>query len=255
MIPRTFLGALTALVLATGAVPANAAEGPAIPARDWTFEGIFGTFDRAALRRGFQVYSEVCASCHSMSLIYYRNLGAIGFKEEEIKKIAAEAEFTDGPNDEGEMFERPGRPTDLFKAPFPNEKAARAGNNGAMPPDLSLTVKARPGGADYVHALLTGYRDPPPKGVELPEGMSYNAAFSGGQIAMPPPLSDDGVEFADGTKASVDQMAADVATFLAWTSEPELEERKRMGIKVILFLIVLTGMLYAVKRKTWANLH
>ena len=192
MIPRTFLGALTALVLATGAVPANAAEGPAIPARDWTFEGIFGTFDRAALRRGFQVYSEVCASCHSMSLIYYRNLGAIGFKEEEIKKIAAEAEFTDGPNDEGEMFERPGRPTDLFKAPFPNEKAARAGNNGAMPPDLSLTVKARPGGADYVHALLTGYRDPPPKGVELPEGMSYNAAFSGGQIAMPPPLSDDG---------------------------------------------------------------
>ena len=255
MMPRTFLGALTALVFATYAVPASAAEGPAVAARDWTFDGIFGTFDRAALKRGFQVYSEVCASCHSMSLLFYRNLGAIGFTEEEIKKIAAAIEVIDGPNDEGEMFERPGRATDRFKAPFPNTKAARAGNNGALPPDLSLTIKAMPGGADYIHALLTGYRDPPPKGVELPDGMSYNAAFAGGQIAMPPPLSEDGVEFADRTKASVDQMAADITTFLAWAAEPELEDRKRMGIKVILFLIVLTGMLYAVKRKTWANLH
>jgi ubiquinol-cytochrome c reductase cytochrome c1 subunit len=152
------------------------------------------------------------------------------------------------------MFERPGRPGDRFKSPFPNANAARAANNGALPPDLTLMVKARLGGADYLHALMTGYRDAP-QGVELTEGMAYNAYFPGNQIAMPSPISADGVEYADGTKATVDQMSRDVTTFLAWAAEPEMEERKRMGVKVILFLLVLTGMLYALKRKIWADIH
>jgi ubiquinol-cytochrome c reductase cytochrome c1 subunit len=152
------------------------------------------------------------------------------------------------------MFTRPGRPTDRVKAPFANEQAARAANNGAYPPDLSMVVKARAGGPDYLHALLTGYHEPPAD-MKMQEGMNYNAVFPGHQIAMPPPLQPDGVTYADGTRATVDQMARDVTTFLAWASEPEMEVRKRMGVKVILFLIVLTGILYAVKRKIWAAVH
>jgi ubiquinol-cytochrome c reductase cytochrome c1 subunit len=248
-------------LIAAGAVIAGIAlsapalaSGTAAPASNWSFSGLFGTFDRGALQRGFQVYSEVCAACHSLRLMSYRNLSDIGFKDDQVKKIAAAVEVTDGPNDEGEMFERPGRPSDRFKSPFPNANAARAANNGAFPPDLTLMVKARVGGANYLHALLTGYRDPP-KGFELSEGMSYNAMFSGHQIAMPAPISADGVEYADGTKATVDQMSRDVTTFLAWAAEPEMEERKRMGVKVILFLLLLTGMLYALKRKVWADIH
>ena len=234
--------------------PAMAAETPEPPAVNWSFGGLFGTFDRGALQRGFAVYSGVCASCHSLDLLFYRNLQAIGFSEDQVKKIAAEVEVPDAPNADGEIEDRDGRPTDRFKAPFANEQEARSANGGALPPDLSLITKARAGGADYLHALLTGFADPPAD-KELAEGMSYNPYFPGGQIAMAAPLSEDAVEYADGTKATVARMARDVTTFLVWAAEPELEERKRMGVKIVLFLIVLTGLLYAVKRRVWADLH
>lgn len=245
--------ATAALAFALLAGPARAAEAPA--AQSWSFQGIFGTFDRAALKRGFQVYTEVCASCHSLSLVSYRHLRKVGFSEDEVKAIAAEIEVEDGPNDEGEMFTRPGKPSDRFASPFANDQAARAANNGALPPDLSLMTKARKGGPDYLHGLLTGYADEPPDGVEIMEGMSYNKYFPGNQIAMAPPLSDEAVEYADGTETTLDRHSLDVVTFLAWAAQPELEERKRLGVKVLLFLIVLTAMLYALKRQIWSDLH
>lgn len=244
------LAAAAALVVA----PAEAAEAPRPPGQDWSFEGFFGTFDRAALQRGFQVYKEVCAACHAMKYVRYRDLRALGFSEDEVKAIAAEYEVTDGPNDQGEMFQRPARPADPFRSPFPNQNAARAANNGAYPPDLSLVTKARVAGPDYVYALLTGYTDPP-AGVQLMPGMSYNAWFPGHQIAMAPPLNEGQVTFADGTRATVEQMAHDVTTFLTWAAEPEMEARKRLGVKVVLFLIVLAGLLYATKRKVWRAVH
>ncbi|MAF94496.1 MAG: cytochrome c1 [Rhodospirillaceae bacterium] len=224
-------------------------------ARDWSFQGLFGTYDRGASQRGFQVYREVCAACHSLSLVAYRNLAGIGLSEDQIKAAAAEYEVTDGPNEEGEMFSRPARPSDRFAAPFANDNAARASNNGALPPDLSLMTKARKGGPDYLYALLTGYKEEPPEGVKLMEGMQYNVYFPNHQIAMASPLADDAVEYADGTKPTLAQLSEDVTTFLAWAAEPELEERKRMGVKVLLFLIVLTAMLYALKRQVWRDQH
>lgn len=232
-----------------------AGDAIAIPSQDWSFSGIFGTFDRASAQRGLQVYREVCASCHSLDYIAFRNLADLGYSEAEIKAIAAEYEVEDGPDDEGEMFMRPGTPADRFVAPFANENAARASNNGAYPPDLSLIVEARAGFEDYLYALLTGYQEEPPAGVELMEGMYYNDYFSGHQIAMAPPLYEDGVEYADGTKASIAQQAKDVTTFLTWASEPMLEERKQTGVAVILFLIVASGLFYASKRKIWADVH
>jgi ubiquinol-cytochrome c reductase cytochrome c1 subunit len=247
--------ALAALV-SLGAAPAQAsASKEPLPARDWSHYGMFGTFDRGSVQRGLQVYLEVCAACHSLRLLAYRNLSGIGLSEAQIKAITAEFEVTDGPNAEGEMYERTAKPSDRFVSPFANDNAARASNYGALPPDLSLMVKARKGGADYLHALLMGYKEEPPAGVKLGEGMQYNLHFSGNQIAMAPPLVDDAVEYADGTKATVEQLATDVTTFLAWAAEPELEERKRLGIKVLLFLIVLTAMLYALKRQVWADQH
>ena len=247
--------ALAGLVsLSAAPVKAEASKEP-LPARDWSFNGMFGTFDRGSVQRGLQVYLEVCAACHSLKLVAYRNLTGIGLSEDQIKAIAAEFEVQDGPNDEGEMYARPAKPSDRFVSPFPNDNAARASNNGALPPDLSLMTKARKGGADYLHALLTGYKEEPPADVKLGEGMLYNVFFPGNQIAMAPPLSDDAVEYADGTKATTEQLSNDVTSFLAWAAEPELEERKRMGVKVLLFLIVLTAMLYALKRQIWADLH
>ncbi|NQW12005.1 MAG: cytochrome c1 [Alphaproteobacteria bacterium] len=244
-----------ALGIGGGAGNAVAATGSAeIPSRDWSFDGVFGAFDRAALQRGFQVYQEVCASCHALSYVAYRHLDALGYNEAEIKAIAAAAEVEDGPNDEGEMFMRPGKPSDRFVSPFPNEQAARAANGGAYPPDLALIVKARANGANYAHALLVGYVDAPAD-VKIPDGMYYNASFPGHQIAMPQPLNADGVEYGDGTPASIAQQAEDVVTFLAWASEPEMEERKTAGVMVILFLLVFTGLLYASKRKIWADVH
>ncbi len=250
---KLVIALLSAATLSAVAGSTAFAVGVKPPKQDWSFSGMFGTFDRAALQRGYEVYAGVCAGCHSLRQLSYRNLRAIGFTEDQVKKIAAEFEVTDGPNDEGEMFQRPGRPSDRFVKPFPNEQAARAGNNGAFPPDLSLIVKARVGGANYLHALLTGYKEPPAE-VKVPEGMAYNVYFPGNQIAMPAPISEDAVEYADKTKATVGQMARDVTVFLAWAAEPELEDRKRMGIKVMLFLLVLTGMLYAVKRRIWADI-
>ena len=256
MVSRAALAVAAVIGGLTFASPAWTAEPPP-PAQGWAFEGIFGDlFDRAALQRGFQVYNEVCSACHGLKRLHYRNLLDIGFSEEQAKAIAAERDVTDGPDAEGEMFDRPARLTDRIASPFPNDNAARAANNGALPPDLTLMVKARMGGADYLYALLTGFKEEPPKDAEqLMEGMYYNEYFRGHQIAMAPPLDDDLIEYADGTEATADQMARDVTEFLAWTAEPELEARKRMGVRVILFLLVLTGMLYAVKRKVWSDLH
>ena len=257
---RSLKAAVLAAGLALGAaiIPsAQAAEGAIkLPDTKFSFEGIFGTFDRGEVQRGFQVYKDVCAACHAMHLLSYRNLRDIGFSEEEVRAIAASYQIPDGPNDNGEMFERPGRASDRFRRPFPNDAAARAANNGALPPDLSVIVKARPGGADYIHALLTGYQDPAPEGITVMEGMHYNKYFPGHQIAMAPPLNSDGqITYGDGTKASIDQMARDVSAFLAFAAEPELETRHAMGVKIILFLVILGGLTYAVKRKVWANVH
>ena len=244
------LAAIGALVLLSGVAQASVS----VPKQHWSFSGMFGTFDRAAAQRGFQIYKQVCASCHSLRLVNYRNLSALGFSEEQIKTIAGEAEVADGPNDEGEMFTRPAKPADKFVSPFANDNAARAANNGALPPDLSLITKARVGGPDYIYAILTGYAEAP-AGVSVPEGMSYHSYFPGHQIAMAPPLADDAVEYQDGTKATLVRMTTDVVTFLSWAAEPELEQRKSMGIKVLLFLIVFSGLLFAVKKKIWADLH
>lgn len=244
------LGALVSLVPA-----ARAAEGSVeLPHTRFSFDGIFGTFDRAAAQRGFQVYKEVCSACHSMRLLSYRNLREIGLSEAQVQAIAATVEIQDGPNDDGQMFARPGRASDRFHSPFANDAAARAANNGALPPDFSVIAKAREGGARYLHALLTGYSDPP-AGFNLGQGMNYNRYFPGHQIAMAPPLNEGQVTFADQTPATVEQMAHDVSTFLAWAAEPELEERRQMGVKIILFLAVLGVLAYGVKRRVWADLH
>ena len=248
---RAMITVAAALILGSAGQAQAAVE---VPKQDWSFEGIFGTYDRASAQRGLQVYKEVCAGCHSLDQIYYRNLADIGYSTAAIKAFAAEEEVQDGPDSEGEMYMRPARPSDHFVRPFPNDNAARAGNNGAFPPDLSLMVEARVGGPNYLHALLTGYSDPP-SGKTVMEGMSYNKYFPGNQIAMPPPLLDDAVEYSDGTKATVEQMSRDIVTFLAWTSEPNMEERKSMGVKVMLFLFVFTGLLVAVKRRVWADVH
>ena len=224
---------------------------------DWSFKGLTGTFDRASLQRGFQVYKEVCASCHSMQYLSYRNLGEPGgpeFSELEVKAIAASFEIEDGPDSQGEMFTRPGRPSDKFKSPYPNVQAATAANGGAYPPDMSVLVKARKGGANYIYSVLVGYEDPPP-GVTLDEGgVYYNKYMIGNKIKMPNNLSDGLVEYADGTVSTVNQMAKDVTTFLAWAAEPELEERHRTGVKVIIYLILLTILVYLSMKRIWSRI-
>jgi len=263
--------------LAAGLVflpPAISAEKSAHPeAAQWSFEGIFGTYDRAQLRRGYQVYAEVCAGCHSLRLVAYRNLKEIGLSIGQIEKIAAEKEVPGDPDEEGEPTIRKGIPADKFVPPFANVNAARAANNGALPPDLSLMTKARIGGPGYVYALLTSYGKKLPKfemdshgklkkdkykkpiPFKMGEGLQYNPAFPGGKIAMAPPLSAEAVEYKDKTKATVPQMASDVVAFMHWAADPKLEDRKRLGIKAILFLILLAGLLYAWKRKVWADVH
>lgn len=248
------LSITAAVGLLFSASAASAAEGVALPEQDWSFSGFFGTYDRAALQRGFQVYEQVCSSCHSLRLVAFRNLSELGYNDAEIRAIAADYTVEDGPDDQGNMYERDAEASDKFPPPFPNEEAARAANGGAYPPDLSLMAKARAGGPDYIYALLTGYEEAP-EDVEMMQGMYYNEYFPGHQIAMAPPLSEGIVEYADGTEATVSQMSADVSEFLMWTAEPKLEDRKQMGIKVILFLLVFTGLIYAAKRKLWANLH
>lgn len=217
----------------------------------WDFQGMFGKFDRAALQRGLQVYKEVCSACHSVKRIRFRELSALGFSEAEIKAFAAAYNF-ETLNAEGEKVERKGEPSDHFPSPYANELAARAANGGAYPLDLSLITKARPRGADYVYSLLTGYGQTPPEGVTVGEGRYYNPYMSGGQIAMAPPLTQDGqITYSDGTAATIDQMARDVVTFLSWTAEPEMEERKRIGLAVLLYLLIMTGVFYLAMRKIW----
>lgn len=239
----------------------------------FSFEGPFSTFDRAQLQRGFQVYKETCASCHGMDYMHYRNLGQRGgpeFPPEQVEAIAAQYTVTDGPDESGDYFERPAIPSDRFVNPFPNEQAARAANNGAMPTDLSLITKAREGwhgtirhllrgigGPQYVYSVLTGYSDPPAELADrMPAGTSYNPYFAAGPwISMPPPLVVDMVEYQDGTPATVDQMARDVTAFLTWAAEPKMEERKSLGFKVLAFMVILTVLLYLTKRKIWARIE
>lgn len=261
-----------ALGAAVMAGPAAHAAGKAEPAIniDFSFEGPFGKFDRAQLQRGFQVYKEVCAACHAMNYVPYRALGeedGPGFTEEEVRAIAAQYEVQDGPDSSGEMFMRPALPSDRFVSPFPNKEAATAAN-GAYPPDLSLITKARAGfhgtikqffegigGPEYVYSVLVGYQEPPADAGEGPAGASYNPYFAAGPwIAMAPPLMEGLVEYADGTPATEDQMARDVAAFLAWAAEPTMVERKETGLRVILFLIVLAGLLYASYKKLWKDI-
>ena len=223
---------------------------------NWSFKGLTGKFDRASLQRGFQVYKEVCASCHSMEYLTYRNLGEPGgpeFSELEVKAIAASFEVLDGPDSQGEMFTRPGKPSDKFVSPHPNKEAAAAANGGAYPPDMSVLVKARKGGANYIYSVLVGYEDPP-SGVTLDEGVYYNKYMIGNKIKMSAPLLDGIIEYTDGTDSTVDQMAKDVTTFLSWAAEPELEERHRTGVKVILYLVLLTILVYLSMKKIWSRI-
>ena len=247
------LAATAALIggLAISAPAEAAGEHIVMPKQAWSFAGPFGTFDRAAAQRGFQVYNEVCSTCHELKHAYYRDLKGIGLSDEQIVAVAASKSINDI-GDDGAPIERPGLASDHFRAPFANERAARAANNGAAPPDLSLITKAREGGADYLYALLTGY-SAAPSTMKMSDGMNYNAYYPGHQIAMIAPLSDGRVTYDDGTPASVNQMAKDVVTFLAYISEPETEQRKAMGVKIVLFFLLMTGVTYAVKRKVWAD--
>jgi len=260
-----------ALLLGTVVFPALAADNaaPAAPASEslppkhvnWSFEGPFGVYDRASLQRGFQVYKEICSTCHALNHVAFHNLGdpgGVGFSPAEVAAIAAGYKVPAEPDEQGKATDasgqplmRPATPADYFPPPSPNEKAARAANNGALPPDLSLIVKARDGHADYVYSIITGFGEKPPPNEKMARGMQYNPYFPGRQIAMPPPLTDGGVTYADGAMATIDQEARDVVTFLAWASDPKMEERKRVGFGVMLYLIVFTGLLYLCYRRVW----
>jgi ubiquinol-cytochrome c reductase cytochrome c1 subunit len=239
---------------------------------DWTFAGPFGTYDRGQLQRGLKVYKEVCSACHSMDLVAFRTLGDLGYSEAQVKAFAAEYTVQDGPNADGEMFERPGIPSDHFPSPFPNHEAAAAANNGAAPPDFSLIAKARgvtrgfptfvfdiftqyaENGPDYIHSLLTGYDHEPPAGMQIADGTHYNPYFIAGKsLAMAAPLSDDQVTYDDGSPQTVDQYSRDVAAFLMWAAEPHLEARKQTGFSVMVFLVLFAGLVYLTKRKVWAK--
>ena len=279
---RRFTLALATAALLVGAAPTGAlaaGEGAVVPRKEWSFQGLTGHFDQAQLQRGYQVYREVCASCHGLKFLSWRNLGQDGgprFSEAAVKALAAEAEVQDGPNDEGEMFTRPGLPSDRLPSPFANDQEARVANGGALPPDLSLIAKARgvkrpslgfaplnwvrdiavgdeTGGVDYLYSLLTGYPEEPPEGVTVSEGMYYNNAYPGHQIAMAAPLSDDIVEYADGSPQTVSQYAKDVSAFLMWAAEPKLEERKSLGLRVLIYLAILSVLLYLSKRLLWSR--
>ena len=273
---RTILAAVLAASLAGAIVPQSAAaqghDSPQPAKTKWSFAGPLGHYDRGQLQRGFKVYREVCQVCHGLKMIAFRNLSALGYSEAQVKAIAAEYKVQDGPNDAGEMFEREGRPADTFPPPFPNDNAARARYNG-VPPDFSVLAKARTyergfpwfvldmfiqyqeHGVDYIHALMTGYEEKAPAGVELPQGTFYNKFFPGHAIAMPPPLTDKRVDYTDGAPATIEQYSKDVAAFMMWAAEPHLEARKRLGFQVMAFLIVFAGMMYFTKKRVWASAH
>lgn len=249
---RQFIATLITAAILSPSAGFAAGDAPTPPHLDWPHQTLLGTYDRAALQRGFQVYKQVCAACHGIKRLAFRNLSDLGYSEAQIKTIAAEYTIMDGPDDEGEMFERPGRPSDRFPSPFPNDNAARYANNGALPVDLSLIVKARHYGADYIAALLSGYEEPA-HGETVMEGMHWNKYYPGHQIAMAAPLMEGQLEYADGTKATVAQMSYDVASFLSWASEPHQDQRKLLGLRVLMFLIVLSVLVYLVKKKIWRD--
>jgi len=221
------------------------------PKQPWNHTGNFAAYDAASVRRGHQVYAQVCASCHGLEHIAYRNLVDVCYTESEAKTIAEDTDVKDGPDDEGEMFDRPGKLSDYLPSPYPNEEAARFANNGAYPPDLTLIVKARPNGIDYIFALLTGYKDPP-AGIAARDTQYYNPYFPGGWIGMPPPLSDGAVDYDDDTPNTASQMAKDVCTFLHWAAEPEADERKLMGMKTLVLLTVMFCATWYTKRIKWS---
>ena len=223
--------------------------------QDWSFKGFFGKFDRGSLQRGYQVYAEVCASCHSMKYLSYRNLNEPGgpeFSIEQAKAIASQFELTDGPNDDGEMFTRTAKLSDKFVSPYANNKEAKALNGGAYPPDMSVLVKARKGGADYIYSILLGY-DEPPEDIQLDEGVYYNTYMYGNMIKMAKPLSEGLIQYSDGTKATEEQMARDVTTFLSWAADPHLEARHKMGFRAIIYLIIITIFVYFSMKKVWSR--
>jgi ubiquinol-cytochrome c reductase cytochrome c1 subunit len=240
--------------------------------QNWSFEGPFGTYDLGQLQRGLKVYREACSSCHSMNLVAFRTLEDLGYSEAQVEALAAEYMITDGPDSSGEMFERPGIPSDYFPDPFANEEQAAAANNGAAPPDLSLIAKARgvergfptfvfdiftqyaENGPDYIYGLLTGYEEQPPEGIELQPGTYYNPNFlSGPALSMPPPLSDGQITYNDGSPETLDQYAKDISAFLMWAAEPHMEARKQTGFVVLIFLVLFAGLVFLTKRKIWAN--
>eukprot|EP00246_Nothoceros_aenigmaticus_P016748 TRINITY_DN7806_c0_g1_i2.p1 TRINITY_DN7806_c0_g1~~TRINITY_DN7806_c0_g1_i2.p1 ORF type:complete len:329 (+),score=49.74 TRINITY_DN7806_c0_g1_i2:42-989(+) len=229
----------------------EAEHGLEAPTYTWPHYGMLSSYDHPSIRRGHQVFQSVCAACHSMSLIAYRDLVGVAYTEDEVKALAAEIEVMDGPNDEGEMYGRPGKLSDRLQDPYANESAARFANGGAYPPDLSLITKARHNGDNYVFSLLTGYRDPP-AGVSIREGLHYNPYFPGGAIAMPKMLTNGGVEYDDGTKPYESQLAKDVVEFLTWAAEPEMEERKLMGIKWIFCMALIFMQVGYFKRFRWS---
>jgi ubiquinol-cytochrome c reductase cytochrome c1 subunit len=239
---------------------------------NWSFAGPFGTYDKAQLQRGLKVYKEVCSACHSMNLVAFRTLSDLGYSDAQLKTLSAGYTIHDGPNDAGDMFDRPGKPSDYFPAPFANEQAAAASNGGAAPPDMSLLAKARgvergfpqfvfdiftqydAGGPDYIHSVLTGYDQTPPAGMVIPEGTHYNPYFmSGVSLKMPKPLSDGQVTYDDGSPQTVDQYARDVSAFLMWAAEPHMEDRKKTGFRVLVFLLLFGALVYLTKRKVWAE--
>ena len=254
LLALTLVFAIPGLALAEE--PGNG-HGPVIEAQEWSFAPPFGGYKQGQLQRGYRVYKEVCANCHSMRLLSYRNLAETGgpkFSPMAVETLASQVQVTDGPDGTGKMFQRPGRPSDRFRSPFANDEAARAANNGALPPDLSVIANARAGGPDYLYALLTGYQQPPAD-FDLTQGMLYNTAFPGHQIAMPNPLVDGVIPYTDGTKPTVDNYAKDVSAFLMWTAEPKLEERHKVGARVMIFLLVFAIIMYFAKRAVWARLH
>ena len=251
-----FLVILTSIFICTNIFAAGEATKPLKV--DWSFNGFFGKFDRAQLQRGYQVYKEVCASCHSMRYLSYRNLSEVGgpeFSIAEVKAIASSFQIKDGPNEDGEMFERNGLPKDRFVSPYPNEKAARAANGGAYPPDMSVLVKARAGGADYIYSVLMGYDEKPPSNMKIEEGVYYNKYMAGNKIRMSQPLVDGSVTYSDGTKPTVSQMSKDVTAFLTWTAEPHLEKRKRIGFKTILYLLIFSILVFLSMKKIWSRIE
>jgi ubiquinol-cytochrome c reductase cytochrome c1 subunit len=251
---RSLLAAAALVAAGLFAAPLTAQDVTEPTPQHWSFDGIFGSPDLASAQRGFQVYAEVCSNCHAMHQMHFRDLTGLGLTDDEVKAVASTFTVPQGTDDQGLPKEGPGTPANQFRSPFPNEKASRAANNGAYPPDLSLIINAREDGANYVYGVLTGYADAP-AGFSMQDGMNYNRIFPGHQIAMPQPLQDGRVTYTDGTPTTVAQMARDVVTFLQWTSNPEESERKAMGVRVILFLILLTGVTYAVKRKIWSDVH